>query len=372
MKGAYQNILFSILCIIIVYYIPIRCAASNQDQVVLFIPKFEGSGYLGQNVATVLNLQIWQTLRKSPSPNPDNLKFGKGLILWHSEQLSIENHKIAESIIEQDDILAQFILWGKSWKYGNGIVVQSYLSIPKYEDYRENHPEIWSISFNNINKKKIVVKIDIPSRRYEFKPIILRPEIVGRFSVPSNLKIYKYRSKSEIIGNLGSHYTAIEHKDDFVFVESDDIKGWIYLPKLSKERSEIVEFIGGLIRVFRGDWQGAIDLFKKVIEMNAISSSLKIDTYLYLALLKEKLGYSGKNEVDKAYKLNPYNKTTTYYSLMTYISELKSILGRYGDRKRKIKLIEKIEKYLDRNGFLFPKNDPFILSIKKLIDHIKD
>ena len=49
-------------------------ASSQQgrDQVILLIPAFEGPDALGLNVATVLNLKLFSTLRKAPWPNPKN------------------------------------------------------------------------------------------------------------------------------------------------------------------------------------------------------------------------------------------------------------------------------------------------------------
>ena len=55
-------------------------ARHRSKNVVLYLPAFEGPGQLGLNVATIFNLQVFNTLRKSPWPNPKQLDFGKGTV----------------------------------------------------------------------------------------------------------------------------------------------------------------------------------------------------------------------------------------------------------------------------------------------------
>ena len=52
---------------------------AGEQEFRLYVPAFTGPDALGTNVATVLNLQVWQTLRRAPTPNPDALDFGRGV-----------------------------------------------------------------------------------------------------------------------------------------------------------------------------------------------------------------------------------------------------------------------------------------------------
>jgi hypothetical protein len=115
------------------------------DQITAYVPAFDGPGALGQNVATTLTLQIWHTFRQTPWPNPNKLDFGKGLIVWDPRPLATQSHSEAERRATDLEVLAQIVLWGKAYSYGQGVVVQSYVSIPLYEDFREKKREIWQV-----------------------------------------------------------------------------------------------------------------------------------------------------------------------------------------------------------------------------------
>jgi hypothetical protein len=74
------------------------------------------------------------------------LKKGAGLFMKedlgsHTSPLTAQSHLEAEKAAVDFEIWVQIVLWGTSFEYGSGVVVQSYLSIPEYEDYREAHHE---------------------------------------------------------------------------------------------------------------------------------------------------------------------------------------------------------------------------------------
>ena len=63
--------------------------------VALYMPALEADGPLGFRAATVLNLQIWRTLRKAPTPNRAGLSFGSGVVVWDPEPLDALTHEAA-------------------------------------------------------------------------------------------------------------------------------------------------------------------------------------------------------------------------------------------------------------------------------------
>ena len=100
--------------------------------ITLLVPAFEGPQSLGVNVATILNLQVWQTLRKAPYPNPGKVDFGNGMVTWIDKPLAPQTHETAAGAAKNN--AADLVLWGKAARYGAGVVAQSYLTIVPRRD----------------------------------------------------------------------------------------------------------------------------------------------------------------------------------------------------------------------------------------------
>jgi hypothetical protein len=333
-------------------------------QINLFIPAFKGNGSLGVNAATVINLQIWQTLRRAPTPNPKKLNFGRALILWDNKPLPEQSHIAAEHLAEEFSVLAQMVLWGKAYAYGEGVVVQTNLSIPLYNDFRKHKNEIWKISFGGSS-----IEVDIPRRRFEMSSISLRPETIEKYSVPDALKIHRDRHGDEAIGVIGNEFTALQFEHDLAKVESNGIVGWVRLPELGKKRSEVVDLVGGIIRIFRGDWDGAAEYMKRVVDKDNTKTPLKIDAYLYWGMALEKSGQPGINKIKQAYLLNPYSQTTVQYMIMSYLSSLKRMRSNSGSKDQKKEIMTQIQRVISINAYLFPPNDPWIGQVLMMIGH---
>ncbi len=124
---------------------------AEAQRVALYIPAFEGEDALGRNVATVLNLQIWQTLRKAPFPNPQRISFGEGMVIWDDVPLSSQTHEGAVEAAREFG--TDMVLWGKAWRYGDGVAVQAYLTIVK-RDTRS----IWQIQAGSRGS----IGVDVP------------------------------------------------------------------------------------------------------------------------------------------------------------------------------------------------------------------
>lgn len=366
-----------ILIVHIFFQILVSSSSALQDEIRLFIPAFEGQGSLGKNVATVLNLQIWQTLRSAPYPNPEKFNFGKGKIMWDTSPLASQSHLEAEKAAMDFEIWAQFVLWGTAFEYGSGVVVQSYLSIPGYEDYREAHHEYWEVRIPGPQGEIVIStknsEIGIPQRRYEFSPIILDADIVSQYTRPNAFKLYSLKQGGQVVGSLANEYIGIQMEGDHALVISlpDKKKGWIHLPKLSTNRSELVDFVGGLIRVFRNDLKGAIQLLQQVVENRNVSVSLKVDSYLYLAMAREKLGLDGRDYIKKAYDLNPYYQPTITYAIMGLLSRIIKISGNTGDIEQKRKAIHDLESLIHSHRYLFIKNSPWIKEVMVALEYHK-
>jgi hypothetical protein len=338
-------------------------ARAATDEVTLYLPVFEGPDTLGKNVATILSLQVWETFRQSPWPNPNNLDFGKGLVIWDIEPLKTQSHLEAERRAMELAILAQVVLWGKAYPYGHGVVVQTYVSIPSYHDFREKKLEIWKV----VVKGK-VVEADLPRRRYEMAPIVLTQEVIDTYTQPNALAIYEQRVGGRPIGSVGNKYVAIQFEPNLALIRSGDVTGWVRLPQLTQNRTEVVDFVGGIIRIFRGDWDGAQALMKRVVDNPNTRTALRIDAYLYWAMSLERRGISARDVIGKAYSLNRYSRTTVQYAVMSDLAALARLSDNPVSGKEHAIIRDRIKQTIGEHAYLFPKDDAWLHQILEILN----
>ena len=339
--------------------------AALPDQITLYIPAFEGPNALGRNVATVVNLRIWTTLRSKPWPNnPNNLDFGKGLIIWNQSPLKIQSHIVAEKSAKNINILAQMVLWGKAYNYGDGVVVQANMSMPQYRDYREQNNEIWKIRYRNTT-----FVADIPRRRLEIASIVLTNEVINEYSLPSALKIYRDRQGGEPIGSVGSSYRGIQLEPQLGLAKviADDVTGWVRLPRLGKQRTEVSAFVSGIMKIFRADWEDALKYMRRVIENSHTNTPLRIDAHLYAGMALERLDKSGRDHFEKALELNPYARRAVEYLLMGEVAALarQNDLLHASDETKEI--LERLKIAHSKYQRLFPKKDPLLEAVRNIL-----
>jgi hypothetical protein len=351
----------------------ITAAEAYDDQITLFVPAFEGPSALGRSVSTILNLQIWQTLRKAPYPNPKELSFGKGLIIWEPKPLPHQSYRVAAKFAKQSNILAQFVLWGKVYQYGGGAIAQTYLTIPKYFDFREQRHEKWTVRIP-LTTGEMVVTADLPQRRYAFEPIILKEEIIKQYTLPNSLVMYKTENIVEETGRVGNEYVAIEQRPNMVYLRSTGVSepGWVRLPMLSDNRSEVVDFVGGVIRIFRSDWDGAEELLKEVVKNRNTPNELKVDSHLLMALAKSKKGLSSKEDAHIARRLNPYAKRSIIYSIMSGLADFRRALGREADIETHRNIVSELKTLIKENRYLFLENDPWLQHVTRGLNQIEE
>jgi len=329
---------------------------AQRPPVTLFVPAFEGPESLGRNVATILNLQIWQTLRKAPFPNPSNVTFGDGLILWDEKPLSSQTHDDAARVARNNE--ADLVLWGKASRYGDGVVVQAYLTMPVSERER-----IWEVAVPGRDGASRI-SVEVPRLRYEFRPIVLTRAIVDSYLSPGALKLYASPTSMEVIGNVGGAFTALEQGGNVARVESNGTKGWIRLPLLSASRSEVVDFVGGIIRVFRADWDGAARLLQNVIANPQTPTTLRLDAHLYRGVALERAGLDGTPDLQRAYELNPYDRATVAYLLMNRVVTLSRMAASDPARGR---LVSDTQRLITTNRYLFPSSDLWLKRVSDVL-----
>jgi hypothetical protein len=144
----------------------------------------------------------------------------------------------------------------------------------------------------------------------------------------------------------------LEQADQVAKVHSNGVTGWIHLPELSSNRSEVVDFVGGLIFIFRGDWQRAEKSMSRVIYNAGAPDELRTDAYLYkgMALARQKRLCGAP--MAEALQRNPDARRCVVYAIMGKLSD--SLLV---PPEQRVTLLEDARRLLRENEFLFDPDD---------------
>jgi hypothetical protein len=287
------------------------------QEVRTLVVQFGGPEHLGRSVATILNLQLWRTLRKTSASQP-NSDFGQGAVVWLGKTLASDTHEVAGNAAQPLAISAQLVLWGHVHEIGEEALVTAYLTIPKYFDFRMEKHEVWDLPLD-VGGERLTLSVDVPQRYYAFKPLALPADFVRKFNTPDAIPILSRKEGGRQIGVLGPAFTRLGNDGDFAKVQADGKTGWVYLPEIGRHKPEIVDFIGGIIRIFRADWTGAIEQFRMVLENPATPTALRIDSYLYVIRAKSELRQDADEEIGAAAKLTLASRRFVQYAAMHYL-----------------------------------------------------
>src|SRR5262249_30886666 len=151
-------------------------------------------------------------------------------------------------------------------------------------------------------------------------PIVLPTEFVRKYSRPDALEIRSAKGGGRVVGHLGMIYRRIANQGDYALVASGGHRGWVYLPQIGAHRPEIIDFAAGIMRVYRTDWQGAIDVFKKVLGGGSAPTSIRIDSLLYVIRAKSELAQEADDETRAALALAPASRRAAQYAAMHRIA----------------------------------------------------
>ena len=325
----------------------------------LYIPAFDGPDAIGLNVATVLNLQTWKTFRRKPWPdNPHKLDFGDAGISWDTSRLPEQSHQAAERRIMGWDVGAQMVLWGRAYPYGDGVVMQPRLSMPRYDDGRTEKNELWRVTVGGHT-----VETDLPARRYELPPILLDAGLVERYREPTVMTIYRFKHGSEIAGHIGSSFVGEIIEAEQAQVRSDGIRGWIRYPGLGDRPSGVVDFISGLIRIFRTDWGGAATAMDRVLRNPSVKPRLKFDARLLLGMALERDGESGRELFEAALRTDSDSRAAVSYLIMSDLASL----SRAKSQEDRAVIIRRIHQTITTYSQLYADHDPWLGIVRRIV-----
>jgi hypothetical protein len=341
------------------------CVASMRGQTVtVYVAPFQstatGEEHIGKKVGIILNLQIWQTLRIPPA-GPG--RSSRGGVLWdtisRAPTTDAEASALAKTAQPEDP---QIIVWGKTWPFANQNVVEAFLLIRRDVQRNQVGFGIWRVAMPN----GMTFAVDVPRWQVDFAPIVLRSDLLPELSDPAGLKLFAAPTGYETRGYVGDSFRALEQNGDSAKVLLPDGKtGWVRLPNISRNPSELVNYTGAIIRIFRQDWAGANALFQRVVSNTRAPLAARIDSYLYLAICADKTGQDSTQWVRKAYDLDPLSKIVIQYLCMSHLSAFVRVAENNSqNRIEQLKLLSDIAMHSEP---LFSPSDTWFARLKAFL-----
>lgn len=333
--------------------------AATTQEVRTLVPTFAGPASLAENVSTILALRLWTTLRKAPTPNPRKLDFGSGNVLWSVSQIDEPSNDFVEAAAR--GTRAQLVLWGFVEDYGPGVIAQPVLSL---SDETMSTGEKGDLAQWEIVQDGARVRLGLPSRVFEFSPLILERDFVQKYSRPDQLHICRTKVKvctgpaiSKIL------FRATRQEGDFAFVQqAKDVEGWVYLPDISSARGEVIDFTGGMIAYLRKDFEQASTMFTRVAE-SAAGAPLKFEASVMAGIADIRYGKSSIQRLTRAVERNPYSRYAVQALVMGHIVLSTGRVDPKVEQAHREAARSLVGKYID----LFEPNDPWLVGMQRLL-----
>jgi hypothetical protein len=327
-----------------------------EEPVIVLVPPFNGEQF-GRNIGTAIYLKIFNTLGAAPRD---------GWVLWSEDPLPDSTYTAAEKRAAASR--ATVILWGSIVRFGNNLLAQPLLAITPETSAMSDDPVTWTVSIRE-GDSILSLSVGIPSTRYDLPPLIMSRSDLETFSTTTSVKIYERGPDGGLgpsVGEIGRTFQGLERGTDFCKVRSQSgTVGWVRVPKFEGEKDPI-NFVGGIISLFRRDYSGAINALKDV-SGSSRSMTLRIDSLLLQALARAKRKEDPSALVDSALELDPYLQVSIKFKIMSLISQALRASG----ASREAKLIE-LQKQISDNTYLFSTEDGWLDASKKIASVVKN
>lgn len=355
-----------------------ECLAETNVDVV----PFNSESSIGTSISTLINLMIWRTMRKI---DDTGRPLGDARLRWDTKPLAVGTHEEAVRRSALLHITAPIMVWGHAYELPAGAAVTSFVTLPLLEKigtidqyFRPDHEqhERWRFVDTDIN---LTLEAELPEQVFEFRTIVLRREFYESYRTPDSLLVYALPSlNSQVLGAVGNALTRLGGAGDFDHVQFTDKEkrkktGWVYLPRLTDSKWELVDFVGALIRYYRTDWSGALSLFGNVLENPGISVGIEKSTLKFMIRAKSELGEGAAREILRLLALDPYDKNSVEHVAMyklrscigdgavaTFVRQLRRLRAAGND------CIKDVDALVQENSSLFASDDPWLTAWRQI------
>jgi hypothetical protein len=335
-----------------------------QFMVATFDSKDTALPNLGQHVASTVVLQVWQTLRQPKT------RTGKSAgVTWDITSpppFSFDDVGALASKICEDP---QMLMWGRTWHYGDGYILDPSLAIRSPKNSKRSLGQLWSAAVGTAQP----ISVGLPSQLLDFKPVVLSKNLLTELNDPAFLRLYDKKTCRSVTDKyVGDYFQA----DEFTRIDGQDVaivshrqgkkpdEGCIRMPGLSLQRSNPVNFSGGLVAFFRQEWAYAKFLLIPVANDIGERKAVRATALLYIGMASDYLGEDTIPWIEEAYNLNPYELDAIEYYC---VARLRAIAKAGTDAGTKTRHLQAIARILTQRAALFPAGDHWIDSVWSIV-----
>jgi hypothetical protein len=330
-------------------------AAAEPHRIHILVPTLQGESEISERVTNFLRLQVSATFQEAGTNT-------RALMIFDPKPLIENTHKAAVSRALLPDVAAHFVLWGQAYLLPDGVAVQAKLSVTPRLTHRYPRPEVWSVEALQAGGGAAKISVALPRETYRFATILISDEAARYYPSIQGMKIYRDRTWKESIGSIGKLFRAYAYHRDAVELESQGIRGWVRLDFINNEQNQIVEFVGGLIRLCRGDWDGAEVLLERLLDRESVTKDLRTDVHLLLGLIEEKRNRSGVEHFRKAVALSSFDRSAVTYLLLGQVADL--LRNEQDDEQGRLLALRND---INRHSVLFPPDSKWLNAVNQFV-----
>jgi len=322
-----------------------------------YVPQFANSN-LGANVATILTLRLWTTLRPRPIPNPTNLFFGRGEIKWSPRVLDEQSADAAAIAAKNAD--SHMALWGGVQEYGSGVVVDANLTIPVITAVAGG-AQTWTVRVRGVQ-----LELGLPSPTYQFSPLVISREVVDKYSRPNQVRLCETKEVDCRGTALGNSFIAQRIDGDFALATaSNKFTGWAYLPDLSEAQNEVVDFTAALISYLRTDFEQSERLFDRIKGHKV--ESLVLNDSAILAGISQYRQRKALDGLQAIHAQNPYSR----YAVQALVMAGIELIGASSAGESRNSQLKAITELVESYRHLFAPRDRWLANADRCLRLLK-
>lgn len=216
---------------------------------------FEGPAPLGLNLSTAVKLLIWQTVPAPVAVGPQQRYASSAFVVGASK---LPSSRIQQTAIAAKEWKAPLVLTGRVQKFGGEALLNARLLADPGADARLVLNQDWTVAAGGK-----IATLKPPAVVYNLTPVVLDAATVERLESPTALRVCPEQQPCEGPQLAGS-FRLVAHVGDWSRVVSETGSGWVFAPQPAADRTELVDFVGGMAAYYAGNFREAAERFEKV------------------------------------------------------------------------------------------------------------